>query len=181
MRIAIYGYGNLGRGVEAAMRQNPDVDLIGVFSRRDPATVKTRTGTPVYAAADILNFKDKIDVLILCGGSATDLPELTPALAKDFCVVDSFDTHANIPTHYARVDEAAKADRVVVIHRGVLRADGKPKDVFSGIEYMHELGLAAPETVELCHELNGLGFDLPLDLLDTEDCARAIYKALGGN
>ena len=89
MKIAIYGYGNLGRGVEAAMRQNPDVDLIGVFSRRDPATVKTRTGTPVYAAADILNYKDKIDVLILCGGSATDLPELTPALAKDFCVVDT--------------------------------------------------------------------------------------------
>ena len=82
-------------------------------------------------------------------------------------------------THH--MDEAAKADRVVVIHRGVLRADGKPKDVFSGIEYMHELGLAAPETVELCHELNQLGFDLPLDLLETEDCAQAIYKALGGN
>ena len=82
-------------------------------------------------------------------------------------------------THH--MDEAAKADRVVVIHRGVLRADGKPKDVFSNIEYMHELGLAAPETVELCHELNQLGFDLPLDLLETEDCAQAIYKALGGN
>ena len=82
-------------------------------------------------------------------------------------------------THH--MDEAAKADRVVVIHRGVLRADGKPKDVFSNIEYMHELGLAAPETVELCHELNGLGFELPLDLLETEDCAQAIYKALGGN
>ncbi len=108
MKIAIYGYGNLGRGVEAAMRQNPDVDLIGVFSRRDPATVKTRTGTPVYAAADILQYKDKIDVLILCGGSATDLPELTPALAKDFCVVDSFDTHAKIPAHFANVDAVAK-------------------------------------------------------------------------
>ena len=82
-------------------------------------------------------------------------------------------------THH--MDEAAKADRVVVIHRGVLRADGKPKDVFSNIEYMHELGLAAPETVELCHELNQLGFKLPLDLLETEDCAQAICKALGGN
>ena len=82
-------------------------------------------------------------------------------------------------THH--MDEAAKADRVVVIHRGVLRADGAPKDVFSDIEYMHELGLAAPETVELCHELNALGFQLPLDLLETEDCAQAIYKALGGN
>ena len=82
-------------------------------------------------------------------------------------------------THH--MDEAAKADRVVVIHRGVLRADGAPKDVFSNIEYMHELGLAAPETVELCSELNKLGYELSLDLLDTEDCARAIYKALGGN
>ena len=82
-------------------------------------------------------------------------------------------------THH--MDEAAKADRVVVIHRGVIRADGKPKEVFSDIEYMHELGLAAPETVELCHELNKLGFRLPLDLLETEDCAQAIYKALGGN
>ena len=82
-------------------------------------------------------------------------------------------------THH--MDEAARADRVVVIHRGVIRADGAPKDVFSNIEYMHELGLAAPETVELCHELNKLGYDLPLDLLQTEDCAQAIYKALGGN
>ena len=82
-------------------------------------------------------------------------------------------------THH--MDEAAKADRVVVIHKGVIRADGKPKDVFSDIEYMHELGLAAPETVELCHELNKLGYALPLDLLETEDCARALYNALGGN
>ena len=82
-------------------------------------------------------------------------------------------------THH--MDEAAKADRVVVIHRGVLRADGAPREVFSDIEYMHELGLAAPETVELCHELNKLGFKLPLDLLETEDCAQALYNALGGN
>ena len=82
-------------------------------------------------------------------------------------------------THH--MDEAARADRMVVIHRGIIRADGAPKAVFSNIEYMHELGLAAPETVELCHELNKLGFKLPLDLLETEDCARAIYKALGGN
>ena len=82
-------------------------------------------------------------------------------------------------THH--MDEAARADRVVVIHRGVIRADGKPKDVFADIDYMHELGLAAPETVELCHALNKLGFKLPLDLLETEDCAQALYKALGGN
>ena len=108
MKIAIYGYGNLGRGVEAAVGQNPDCQLIGVFSRRDPASVKTRTGVAVYPADDILRFKDEIDVLILCGGSATDLPLLTPALAKEFCVVDSFDTHANIPAHFAAVDAAAK-------------------------------------------------------------------------
>lgn len=108
MKIAIYGYGNLGRGVEAAMKQNPDCELIGVFTRRDPATVKTRTGVAVYPAAEILNHKDEIDVLILCGGSATDLPELTPALAAHFCVVDSFDTHANIPAHFAHVDDAAR-------------------------------------------------------------------------
>jgi energy-coupling factor transport system ATP-binding protein len=82
-------------------------------------------------------------------------------------------------THH--MDEAALADRVVVIHRGVIRADGVPKTVFADIDYMHELGLAAPETVELCHQLNKLGFGLPLDLLDTEDCAQALYKALGGN
>ncbi len=108
MKIAIYGYGNLGRGVEAAMRYNPDCELIGVFTRRAPESVRTRTGVPVYAAGDILSFKGQIDVLILCGGSATDLPELTPALARDFCVVDSFDTHANIPAHFSRVDAAAR-------------------------------------------------------------------------
>ena len=119
MKIAIYGYGNLGKGVEAAMGQNPDCELIGVFSRRDPATVKTRTGIPVYPAADILNYKEQIDVLILCGGSATDLPELTPALAKDFCVVDSFDTHANIPAHFDRVDAAAReGDTLCLISAG---------------------------------------------------------------
>lgn len=107
MKLAIYGYGNLGRGVEAAVRQNPDAELIGVFTRRDPASVQTRTGVPVYAAADIAAYKDEIDVLILCGGSATDLPKLTPMLAKDFNVVDSFDTHANIPAHFEAVDVAA--------------------------------------------------------------------------
>ena len=119
MKIAIYGYGNLGKGVEAAMGQNPDCELIGVFSRRDPAAVKTRTGIPVYPAADILKYKEQIDVLILCGGSATDLPELTPSLAKDFCVVDSFDTHANIPTHFDKVDTAAKeGDTLCLISAG---------------------------------------------------------------
>ena len=108
MKLAIYGYGNLGRGVESAVRQNPDTELVGVFTRRAPESVQTKTGVPVYAAADIAKFKDEIDVLIICGGSATDLPKMTPVLAKDFNVVDSFDTHANIPAHFAAVDKVAK-------------------------------------------------------------------------
>lgn len=108
MKLAIYGYGNLGKGVECAVRQNPDAKLFGVFTRRDPAAVKTLTGVSVYPAGEIGKYKDEIDVLIICGGSATDLPAMTPALAKDFNVVDSFDTHAKIPSHFANVDAAAK-------------------------------------------------------------------------
>ena len=107
MKIAIYGYGNLGRGVELAIRQNPDAELFGVFTRRDPATVKTLTGAPVYAAQDVENYTAEIDVVIICGGSASDLPEMTPMLAKSFNVVDSFDTHARVPEHFANVDKAA--------------------------------------------------------------------------
>ena len=107
MKIAIYGYGNLGRGVELAIRQNPDAELFGVFTRRDPATVKTLTGAPVYAAQDVENYTAEIDVVIICGGSASDLPEMTPILAKSFNVVDSFDTHARVPEHIANVDKAA--------------------------------------------------------------------------
>lgn len=107
MKIAIYGYGNLGRGVESAVKQNPDVTLTGVYTRRAPETVKTITGVPVYSASDITAHKSDIDVLIICGGSATDLPQMTPELAKSFNVVDSFDTHANIPAHFAKVDAAA--------------------------------------------------------------------------
>ena len=108
MKLAIFGYGNLGRGVEAAVKKNPDAELIGIFTRRDPATIQTASGCPVYKESDLASFKGKIDVLVLCGGSATDLPEQTPRLAKDFCVVDSFDTHAKIPEHFAAVDKAAK-------------------------------------------------------------------------
>ena len=109
MKIGIYGYGNLGRGVEAALRQNTDMEIVGVFSRRDPAKVKTVTGIPVYSASLVEDFATEIDVMIICGGSATDLPEMTPMLAKHFNVVDSFDTHARIPEHFANVDAAAKA------------------------------------------------------------------------
>lgn len=108
IRIGIYGYGNLGRGVELAIQQNPDLTAVGVFTRRAPDSVKTLTGIPVYAASEAVKMQDKIDVMILCGGSATDLPAQTPYLAQYFNVVDSFDTHAKIPQHLANVDEAAK-------------------------------------------------------------------------
>ena len=108
MKLAIYGYGNLGRGVECAVRQTPDGELFGIFTRRDPKTVQPLfPDTKVYPAADILQYKDQIDVLIICGGSATDLPKMTPALAENFNVVDSFDTHAAIPAHFAATDKAA--------------------------------------------------------------------------
>ncbi len=108
IRVGIYGYGNLGRGVELALAQNPDMQAVGVFTRRDPKSVKTLTGLPVYKAEDALKMQGEIDVMVLCGGSATDLPAQTPYLAEYFTVVDSFDNHANIPTHLAKVDEVAK-------------------------------------------------------------------------
>lgn len=107
-KIAIVGYGNLGRGVECAVKQTPDMQLYGIFTRRAPESVNTLTGADVYRIDDILDHKEKIDVLVICGGSAKDLPEQTPALAKHFNVVDSFDTHAKIPEHFAAVDTAAK-------------------------------------------------------------------------
>ncbi len=107
MKIAIYGYGNLGKGIEAAVSAADDMELVGIFTRRAPETVKPHADVPVYHADDLEKFEGKIDVLILCGGSATDLPTMTPALAKKFNVIDSFDTHANIPAHFAAVDESA--------------------------------------------------------------------------
>ena len=108
INIGIVGYGNLARGVECAIRQNPDMALAAVFTRRDPATVKILTpNVPVLSLDETAAWKDRIDVMILCGGSATDLPEMTPVFAKDFNVIDSFDTHATIPAHFAAVDAAA--------------------------------------------------------------------------
>ena len=109
VRIGIIGYGNIGRGVEAAIKQNSDCEMAGVFTRRDPATVKITTeGGKVYPVSELAAHKDDIDVCIVCGGSATDLPKQTPEIAKMFNVVDSFDTHARIPEHFANVDAAAK-------------------------------------------------------------------------
>ena len=109
IRIGIAGYGNLGKGVELAIRQNEDMELVGVFTRRAPETVKLLTeGIPVYHMDAVADMQDKIDVMIICGGSATDLPKQTPELAKYFNVIDSFDTHARIPEHFANVDKAGK-------------------------------------------------------------------------
>ena len=116
IRIGIYGYGNLGRGIECAIKQNEDHEVVAVFTRRNPETVSILTeGVQVVAAKDVADWKDKIDVMILCGGSATDLPVQTPELAKMFNVIDSFDTHARIPEHFANVDASAKAANKVGI------------------------------------------------------------------
>ena len=109
IRIGIYGYGNLGKGLEAAIKKNDDMELVYVFTRRNPSDLKILTPTAkVVSANDVLKYKDEIDVLAIAGGSATDLPEMTPYLAKHFNVIDSFDTHANIKKHFANVDKAAK-------------------------------------------------------------------------
>ena len=109
IKIGILGYGNLGRGVECAVKQNDDMELVAVFTRRNPEDVKILTETAtVCNVADVEDWKEKIDVMIICGGSATDLPKQTPVYAKRFNVIDSFDTHARIPEHFANVDAAAK-------------------------------------------------------------------------
>ena len=119
-RVAIAGYGNLGRGVEAALTQNPDMRLAGVFSRRDPVSVSLLdSSVPVYAMADIEQYQDEVDVMILCGGSKSDLPEQGPYLAQFFNTVDSFDTHAKVPEYYAALDQSARdAGRVALLSVG---------------------------------------------------------------
>ncbi len=120
MKIAILGYGNLGRGVEAAIKQNPDTELFAVFTRRDPKTVTIKTKTAkVLHVDDILNYKNDIDVLVICGGSATDLPVQTPEYVKYFNVIDSFDTHAKIPEHFENVDKnAMESGKIGIISVG---------------------------------------------------------------
>lgn len=119
IRIGIVGYGNLGKGIECAASKSPDMELKAVFTRRDPSSVKTLTGVKVMSIDDALKMKDELDVLIMCGGSATDLPEQTPRFAELFNVVDSFDTHARIPEHFARVDESArKGGKIGIISVG---------------------------------------------------------------
>jgi len=122
IRIAITGYGNIGRGVEAAISQNPDMELVAVFTRRDPSSLKITSNAPVVSADEAENWRDKIDVMIICGGSATDLPVLGPKYAAMFNTVDSFDTHAKIPEYIKAVDEAAKAGG----HASVISAGWDP-------------------------------------------------------
>ena len=119
IKLGILGYGNLGRGVENAMKFNKDMELCAIFTRRNPETVKVNSNTPVVSVNDIEQWKNKLDVLIICGGSATDLPVQTPKYAEMFNVIDSFDTHARIPEHFANVDKAAKkSNKVAIISLG---------------------------------------------------------------
>ena len=120
IRVGIFGYGNLARGAECAVNASPDMELVAVFTRRDPKSLKIASeGVAVMSADDVLSMKDEIDVMIICGGSATDLPKQTPYLAEHFNVIDSFDTHAKIPEHFAAVDSAAtKGGKVALISAG---------------------------------------------------------------
>lgn len=120
IRIGIVGYGNLGRGVELALAKNPDMSLVGVFTRRAPESVRTvGADVPVYALSEIDSFREQIDVLILCGGSKNDLPEQSPSLAARFNTVDSFDTHNKIPVFFEAVDQAARGgQRTAIISVG---------------------------------------------------------------
>lgn len=116
IRIGIAGYGNLGKGVEAAVYNAPDMELVAVFTRRDPCSVKLKTpNVAVVPFEKIADYRDKIDVIVNCGGSATDLPVTTPAIAEHFHVIDSFDTHAKIPQHFEKVNEIAKKSGKVAI------------------------------------------------------------------
>ena len=119
IKIGILGYGNLSRGVESAILQNTDMELVAVFTRRSPENIKTKSGVPVFTVSELESYKDEIDVLVLGGGSATDLPAQTPEYVKYFNVVDSFDTHAKIPEHFENVNKAAKeAGKVGIISVG---------------------------------------------------------------
>ncbi len=175
IRVGIYGYGNLGRGVECAIRQNSDMELACVFTRRDPATLKIKTeGVPVYHVDKAVELKDEIDVLVLCGGSATDLPTQTPEMAKLFNVVDSFDTHAKIPCHMANVDAAAKESGKVAIisvgwdpgmfsinrmYMGAVLPDGKDYTFWGkGVSQGHSDAIRRIEGVK-----NGKQYTIPVD------------------
>lgn len=118
IKIAICGYGNLGKGIEKEIFKTKDMELVGIFTRREPSSLKVNSSTPVININDINNWKDKVDVMIMCGGSATDLPEQVPAMAKEFNTVDSFDTHAKIPEYFEKVNESAKTNNKTSVISG---------------------------------------------------------------
>ena len=118
IKIAICGYGNLGKGIEKEIFKTKDMELVGIFTRREPNSLKVNSSTPVININDINNWKDKVDVMIMCGGSATDLPEQVPAVAKEFNTVDSFDTHAKIPEYFEKVNESAKTNNKTSVISG---------------------------------------------------------------
>ncbi len=119
IRIGILGYGNLGRGIESNIRNNKDMELVAIFTRRNPESLSVNSNVPVVHVDEMENWKDRIDVLILCGGSATDLPVQTPLYARDFNVIDSFDTHKNIPMHFANVNQAStEGNKIALISCG---------------------------------------------------------------
>ena len=138
IRIGIAGYGNIGRGVECNIKENDDMELVAIFTRRDPAQVKTQGICPVLNISELENWKDKIDVLVIAGGSATDLPEQTPAYSKWFNCLDTFDTHARIPEHFANVDAAAKEAGLNVFAYG--------NGAFSGCESLTDIAL--PDSIK---------------------------------
>ena len=116
IKIGIYGYGNLGKGVEIAISNNPDMELVGIFTRRNPSSVSPIFKTSkVFSANEVLNFKNEIDVMILCGGSATDLPVQAPELANNFNIIDSYDTHAKIPEYFSKIDEISKKSNTLAL------------------------------------------------------------------
>lgn len=175
VRIGIVGYGNLGRGIECAIKQNRDLELAAIFTRRPPHTITPLTaGVPVYSVEDILNHQGDVDVLILCGGSATDLPRQTPEYARHFHVVDSFDTHARIPEHFAAVDAAAKKSGHVALiscgwdpgmfslnrlYAGAILPDGKDYTFWGkGVSQGHSDAIRRVEGV-----LDGKQYTIPRD------------------
>lgn len=139
IKIGIVGYGNLGRGVEVGLKNHSDMELVGIFTRRDPKQLDTTA--PAYLIDDILDFKDKIDVMILCGGSKTDIPEQGPALAEHFNTVDAYDTHALMPKHFSMMDEVAKVNKNVSVI-----ATGWDPGLFSLNRLMQEAILPTGET-----------------------------------
>ena len=175
IRIGIFGYGNLGRGVECAIRQNNDMELVAVFTRRDPATVRLiSTDVPVYRTEKAFEMTNEIDVMILCGGSATDLPTQTPALAEHFVVIDSFDTHAKIPSHFENVDRAARKGKKLALisagwdpgmfslnrlYAGAILPDGKDYTFWGkGVSQGHSDAIRRVEGV-----LDGKQYTIPID------------------